>query len=73
MIITEEIKSLSVAEKLKLIDELWQTIDDTMPVLSREAEEKIIAERMALYEKEELKFYPWEEVKARIQQQIREL
>lgn len=73
MIDLNEIKKLPVADRLQLIDDLWQTIDDEMPVITEEEESKIIEERMALYEKGALKFYPWEEVKARIQQRLQEL
>ena len=63
-----EIKNLSAEEKLRIIDELWESIDTDK--LSAEGYEKesteviaMLEERIAKYERGEGKFYSEEEAK----------
>lgn len=47
-----EIKKLPVEQKLKIIDELWESIDDSeINTLSQKEEINLLEERMELYEK----------------------
>ncbi|HEX4372091.1 MAG TPA: addiction module protein [Puia sp.] len=62
-----EIKKLPVEQKLKIIDELWESIDDNkLDTLSQKEEMNLLEERMELYEKGKMKFSPWNEVKERL-------
>lgn len=72
MVDDAEIKKMPIAERLKLIDELWQTIDDAqLNELSAEDEMSMLEERMDLYEKGKMNFTPWHQVKDRIQQRFK--
>jgi putative addiction module component (TIGR02574 family) len=63
-----EIKNLLTEEKLRIIDELWESID-TDEVFEEESPEVIamLEERMAKYERGEGKFYTVEEIKAMLE------
>jgi len=63
-----DIKKLPVEQKLKIIDELWDSIEDAeINTLSQRKEMNLLEERMELYEKGKLKFSPWDEAKERLQ------
>jgi putative addiction module component (TIGR02574 family) len=73
-----EIKKLSTEEKLRIIDELWQTIDEG-EVNGEEAFDEedpevvaMLQERIEKYERGEGKSYSWEEAKAIILSNIRQ-
>jgi putative addiction module component (TIGR02574 family) len=71
----EEIKKLSDKEKLQLIDEIWESIEDDWQ--NEEYEEspqvlQLLEERQAAYEKGEMKFTPWEDVMKRLKQNLEE-
>lgn len=66
----EDIKKLPPEEKLKLIDELWKSMEDDD--LETE-EDAIIRERMEAYEQGKLTFVSWDEAKARIEERLKEM
>lgn len=69
----EEIKKLSSEEKIRLIDELWESIeDDWQDEEYKEPPEVIqmLEERQAAYEKGEMKFTPWEDVLKRLRKDL---
>lgn len=69
----EEIKKLSNEEKLKLIDELWESIDENIIDEALESEEsQILRERMTKYEKGSMTFRSWEDVKKEIEEKLRQ-
>jgi putative addiction module component (TIGR02574 family) len=62
-----EIKKLPVEQKLKIIDELWESVNDyEIAMISQEEENKLLEDRIALYESGKIKFSPWKDVKDRI-------
>ena len=68
----DDIKKLPTPEKLKLIDELWESIEDDWEQHENVEEESpeviaLLEERLEKYEKGEMKSYTWEEVKNRIE------
>lgn len=66
-----KIKKLPVEQKLKIIDELWKSIDDSeVNTLSEKEEINLLEERMELYEKGKLKFSPWNDVKEHLHKKI---
>lgn len=61
----DEIKKLPDKEKIKLIDELWESIEDDWQNESYEESPEVIQmleERQAAYDRGEMKFRPWEEI-----------
>lgn len=69
----DDIKKLSNEEKLKIIDELWESIDENIIDEALESEESLILrERTAAYEKGLMKFRSWEEVKKEIEEKLRQ-
>ena len=68
----EEIKKLPVEEKLKILDELLNNIDEDIINECVESEEdQVLRERLELYEKGETGFHSWEEVKASIKDKLK--
>lgn len=67
------IKNLPIAERLKIIDELWKTIADgaTLDNEIDSEEEQILQDRLKKYESGEMKFYPWQDVKEKLLQRFR--
>ena len=67
----EEIKKLPAEEKLKILDELLENIDQDIINEHFESEEdQILRERLAEYEKGEMKSYSWKEVEERIKKNL---
>jgi putative addiction module component (TIGR02574 family) len=69
----EEIKKLSDKEKLQLIDEIWESIEDDWQNEEYEEPQEVIQlleERQAAYEKGGMKFTPWEEVMKQLKQNL---
>jgi putative addiction module component (TIGR02574 family) len=71
----EEIKKLSNEEKLRIIDELWESIeaDWVNPDIQQEESPEVISmleERLAKYEKGEMKSYTWEEVQEHVKKNL---
>lgn len=69
----DEIKKLPNEEKLKIIDELWESIEDDWE--NEEYEEspeviQLLEERQAAYERGEMKFTPWEDVLKRLREKL---
>ena len=59
-----EIKKLPAEEKLRIIDELWESINDTEKYEEESPEViALLEERMAKYERGEGKFYTEEEAR----------
>ena len=61
----DEIKKLPDKEKIKLIDELWESIEDDWQNESYEESPEVIQmleERQAAYDRGEMKFRPWEKI-----------
>lgn len=68
----EEIKKMPVEEKLKILDQLLDNIDEDMINEYVESEEdQILRERLEQYEKGEMTFHSWEEVKASIKENLK--
>jgi putative addiction module component (TIGR02574 family) len=68
----EEIKKMPVEEKLKILDQLLDNIDEDMINEYVESEEdQILRERLEQYEKGEMTFHSWEEVKASIKENFK--
>jgi putative addiction module component (TIGR02574 family) len=62
-----EIKKLPAEQRPKIIDELWDSIDDNqLELLTQKEEINLPEERIELYEKGKIKFSPWNEVKERL-------
>ena len=69
----DDIKKLPNEEKLKIINELWESIDETIIDEALESEEsQILRERMAEYEKGTMTFRSWKEVKNEIEEKLKE-
>lgn len=65
------IKKLPVAERLKIIDELWNSIDDDdMPHYTKKEEVTIVNDRIEKYEKGEMKFDSLKNVQERLEKRF---
>jgi putative addiction module component (TIGR02574 family) len=69
----DDIRALSVEERLQLIEELWNSLDDAdsgalpLPDWHRE----VVSERLAAYERDPGAGRPWDEVKGEILSHLR--
>ncbi|WP_158855838.1 addiction module protein [Lunatibacter salilacus] len=61
--ILKDILKLSVAERIFLVEAIWDTLPEETEIEFTEAQKKEIDRRLDLYEKGETKTYSWEEVK----------
>jgi putative addiction module component (TIGR02574 family) len=64
----EEIERLSIAERVALVEEIWDSIaaaPDLLPLT--EAQRRELDRRLALHEREPDRAIPWEEVRAKLQ------
>lgn len=70
----EEIKKLSDQEKLRLIDELLASIDDSVidSYLSEDDEDNILRERWEEYQSGKMKFDSWENVHERLKEKAKQ-
>ena len=69
----DDIKKLPNEEKLKIIDELWESIDQGVINEALESEEEqILRERMEEYEKGTMTFRSWDEVKKDIEGKLKQ-
>jgi len=69
----DDIKKLSKEEKLRIIDELWECIDqDIINETLQSEEEQILRERMEQYEKGTMTFRSWDEVKKEIEEKLKQ-
>jgi putative addiction module component (TIGR02574 family) len=61
----QEIESLSSAEKILLVEQIWDSIDkDVMSLTS--AQKKELDRRLEKHEKGQVKYSSWEQVKQRL-------
>jgi putative addiction module component (TIGR02574 family) len=71
-----DIKKLPVKERLEIIDELWNSIDDEWQQFDNEPESaeviELLEERLAAYKKGNLKSYSWEEVEKLLKQRAKD-
>ena len=58
-----EINSLSAAEKLELLDVLWESLESDLPALTKEQRAEL-DDRVARYERDPSDVVSWEQVKA---------
>jgi putative addiction module component (TIGR02574 family) len=64
----EEIEQLSVAERVQLAEEIWDSIAATPDLLPlTEAQRAELDRRLALHEGEPNRTIPWDEVRAKLQ------
>ena len=69
----DDIKKLPNEEKLKIIDELWESIDQDIINETRQSEEEqILRERMEQYEKGTMTFRSWDEAKKEIEAKLKQ-
>jgi putative addiction module component (TIGR02574 family) len=69
-----EIKKLPTEEKLRIIDELWESIDDEEKYEEESPEViALIEERLAKYERGEGKFYTEEELRMMLANKLEEI
>lgn len=62
-----DILELSVAERIQLVEEIWDSIADVPEALELTEEQKVeLDRRLAEYRKDPAIAIPWEKVKARI-------
>jgi putative addiction module component (TIGR02574 family) len=71
----DDIKKLPNEEKLKIIDELWESIEADWENHGGQQDESpevisMLEERLSEYEKGETKSYSWEEVEERIKKNL---
>jgi len=65
----DDIKKLPSEEKLKIIDALWQSIDDDIVEQELESEEDIILrEREKAYKTGKMSFDTWQEAQKRLKE-----
>ena len=70
----EEIKKLPTEEKLKILNELLDNIDEDIINEHLESEEDhILRERLEEYEKGKMTFHSWEEVKAVVLENLKKI
>jgi len=64
----EEIEQLSVAERVELAEEIWDSIAATPEQLPlTEAQRQELDRRLTLHEREPARATPWEEVRTKLQ------
>lgn len=70
----DDIKKLPVEEKLKILDELLDNIDKDIINEHLESEEdQILRERLVKYEKGEMTFHSWDEVKNSVREHLKKI
>lgn len=68
----DHIKKLPNEEKLRIIDEIWESIDQDIINESLESEEdQVLRERMEEYHKGSMTFRSWDEVKREIEVKLK--
>jgi putative addiction module component (TIGR02574 family) len=62
-----DVMELSIAQRIELVEDLWDTIAEIPEAIELTDEQKsVLDERIALYHEDPNQGAPWEEVKARI-------
>ncbi len=70
----DDIKKLPVEERLKILDELLNNIDEDIIKEHLELEEDLVLrERLAEYEKGNMTFHSWEDVKIAVEENLKKL
>lgn len=70
----DDIKKLPVEEKLKILDGLLENIDKDIINGHLESEEdQVLRERLAEYEKGNMTFHSWEEVKTAVERNLKKI
>ena len=62
----QEILDLSVAERILIIEKIWESIDAVDDIKVTEAIEEELDKRLSRYNKGETKFYSWNEIKSEL-------
>jgi putative addiction module component (TIGR02574 family) len=63
----EEIRDLSVSERIQLVEDIWDTVAAESPDLElTEVQKAELERRLALHNEDPRRGSPWSEVKARI-------
>lgn len=65
-----EIKKLSSEEKIKIIEEIWDSLEEDIAPEEDDLTNKILEERIEEYEKGTMKFESWDVVRKRIEQKL---
>ena len=66
----EEIERLSIAERVSLVEEIWDSIAASPELLPlTEAQRRELDRRLALHELQPDRVTPWEEVRAKLQRE----
>lgn len=69
----DDIRALSVEERLQLIEELWDSLDEadaeSLPV--PDWHRQVVDERLATYERDPVAGRPWDKVKSDILSRLR--
>jgi len=68
---SDEIRALSVEERLQLIEELWDSLADAEALPVPDWHRQVVSERLAAYERDPDAGRPWDEVKADILDRLR--
>ncbi|MDP2834508.1 MAG: addiction module protein [Pseudomonadota bacterium] len=69
MITVEQLKHLSFAEKLQLVEDLWDDIaQEAAARPPTEAQRRVLDERLAAHQREPGRGRTWDEIKAEIEQ-----
>jgi len=66
----EEIERLSIAERVSLVEEIWDSIaasPERLPLT--EAQRRELDRRLELHERQPERVTPWEEVRAKLQRE----
>ncbi|MCW5908883.1 MAG: addiction module protein [Chitinophagales bacterium] len=66
MKLLKEINKLSDEDKLNLISEIWESLDENRKSDLTPAQKAELDRRLQLVEEGKMKYYTWEEVKARL-------
>jgi len=66
----EEIERLTIAERVALVEEIWESIAAAPERLSvTEAQRRELDRRLALHEQQPDRVTPWQEVRAKLQRE----
>ncbi|MBI1781119.1 MAG: addiction module protein [Sphingobacteriales bacterium] len=65
-----EIKKLPSEEKIKIIEEIWESIEEDFFPEEDDLISQILEERLEEYNKGTMKFEPWDVVRKRIEQKL---
>ena len=61
----KEIKKLSVAERISMIEEIWESIDKGGLTVS-DSQKHEVRERVGRYKNGKTKFFTWDEIKTEL-------